>query len=81
MFLHMVIRKYFLYLYLHLYLFNTSIKPQRTVLFGFFFNCLTQVYLVKTTVSHNKYLTLQFLEDDDHISGKSTAQILSLNLV
>ena len=29
---------------------------------------------------YNKYLTHQFLENNDTISGKSAAQILSLNL-
>ena len=36
---------------------------------------------MKTTVTHNKYLTPQFLEDNDPISAKSAAQTLSLNLV
>ena len=31
-------------------------------------------------MSHNKYLTFLFFEDNDHISAKSAAQILSLNL-
>ena len=31
-------------------------------------------------MTHNKYLTFLFLEDNDSISAKSAAQILSLNL-
>ena len=31
-------------------------------------------------MTHNKYLTLLFLEDNDPISVKSASQILSLNL-
>ena len=30
-------------------------------------------------MKHNKYFTFQFLEDNDPISARSTAQILSLN--
>ena len=35
---------------------------------------------MKTSMTHNKYLTFLFLEDNDSISAKSAAQILSLNL-
>ena len=31
-------------------------------------------------MTHNEYLTFLFLEDNDSISAKSAAQILSLNL-
>ena len=31
-------------------------------------------------MTHNKYLTFRFLEDNDPISPKSAAQVLSLNL-
>ena len=34
---------------------------------------------MKTSIMHNKHLTPQFLEDNDLISAKSAAQILSLN--
>ena len=34
---------------------------------------LTQGYLVKISVTHNKHLTPRFLEDNDPISAKSTA--------
>ena len=40
---------------------------------------LTQAYFMKTSIMHNKHLTPQFLEDNDLISAKSAAQILSLN--
>ena len=36
---------------------------------------------MKTCMTHNKYLTLLFFEDNDSISAKSDAQILPLNLV
>ena len=45
------------------------------------FKELTQAYLVKTSTSHDKYLKPRFLEDNDTISVKSAAQILSLNLI
>ena len=44
------------------------------------FKCLTQVYLVKTSITHNKYLRFLFLKENDPISVKSAAEILSLNL-
>ena len=40
---------------------------------------LTHAYSVKASMTHNEYLTAQFLEDNDPISAKSGAQILSLN--
>ena len=46
----------------------------------FIFQGLTLVYLVKTSITHNKYLTPQLKEDNDPISAKSAAQKLSLNL-
>ena len=39
---------------------------------------LTQSYLVKKSITHGKYLTPQLKEDNDPISAKSDAQILSL---
>ena len=35
---------------------------------------------MKTSITHNNYLTFLFLEDNDSISAKSSPQILSLNL-
>ena len=55
-------------------------KPWTTVLDFLSFKGLTQAYLVKTSITHVKYLTTRFLEDNDTISAKSIAQILSLNL-
>ena len=48
-----------------------------TVLAFLLFKSLTQAYLVKTSITHNKYLTPRFLEDNDPTSAKSAAQILS----
>ena len=31
-------------------------------------------------MAHNKHLIFRFLEDNDSVSGKSAAQLLSLNL-
>ena len=45
-----------------------------------YFKGFTYAYLVKTSMTHNKYLTLLFLENNDPISGKSAAQIFSLHL-
>ena len=36
--------------------------------------------MVKTSIAHNKYLTSRVKEDNDSISTKSEAQILSLSL-
>ena len=53
-----------------------------TVLTFLSFKVLNQVYLVETSVMHNKYLTPQFLEDKDNpISAKSATLTLSLNLI
>ena len=35
---------------------------------------------MKTSMSHNEYLTPWFLEDNDPISAKSAGRILSLKL-
>ena len=56
------------------------IKAFRTVLPFLFFTGLTHAYLVKTSLTHNKYLTFLLLENNDPISAKPAAQILSLNL-
>ena len=47
--------------------------------FSFFlsFKGLTQAYLVKTSTTHNKYLTAQFLKGNVPISAISAAEILS----
>ena len=42
---------------------------------------LTPAYIVETSPARNKYLTSLLKEDNDPISTKSFAQILSLNLV
>ena len=55
-------------------------KALRTVLAYLSFKGLTHAYLLKTSMAHNKYLTFLFFEDNDSISAKSAAQILSLNL-
>ena len=55
-------------------------KSLRTVLPFLTFKGLTHAYLVKTSLVHNKYSTFSFFEDNDPISAKSAAQILSLNL-
>ena len=58
-------------------------KALRTVLSFLSFKRLTYAYLMKTFITHNKYLTFQFLEKWsmilDPISARSSAQILSLN--
>ena len=60
--------------------FTTSIKAFGTVLPFLSFKDLTHAYLVKTSMTNNKYLTFLFFEDNDPISTTSVAQILSLNL-
>ena len=60
-------------------LFTILVKLFRTVLTSLSFKGLTDAYLVKTFMKH-KFLKSLFLEDSDHISAKSAAQILSLNL-
>ena len=56
--------------------FAISMKAFRTVLHFLSFKGLAHAYLV----THNKYLTLLFFEDNDSISAKSAAKILSLNV-
>ena len=41
---------------------------------------LFHAYLVKTSITHNQYLTFLFFEDNDAISAKSTAKILFSNV-
>ena len=48
--------------------------------FSFSILGLTHAYLAKTSLTHNKYLTLWFLEDNGPILAKTAAQVLSLNL-
>ena len=55
-------------------------KTLRTVLPFLSFKGLAYAYLVKTSITHNKYQIFLFFEDNDHISAKSAAKILSLNL-
>ena len=60
-----------------IYYFDKNIKN----FFAFLsFKGLTNAYLVKTSLTHNKHLTSLFFEENDHISAKSAAQILHLNL-
>ena len=56
------------------------IKAVKTVLPFLSFEVLIHSYLVKTSMTHNKYLRFLILEDNDPSSAKSAAQILSLNL-
>ena len=65
---------------LHLDSFTISVKPWRTVLDFLSFKGFIQSYLVKTFITHNKYLALLLKEDNYPISAKSAAQILSLPL-
>ena len=64
---------------LQLDLFPNSTKPWATAPAFLSFKGLTQAYLVKTSITHNKYLTPRFLEDKDPLSAQSAVQILSLN--
>ena len=49
--------------------------------FSFFsIQSFIQEYLVKMSITHNKYSTLRFLEDNDPISAKSAAQTFVLKL-
>ena len=41
---------------------------------------LFHAYLVKTSITHNQYLTFLFFEDNDAISAKSAAKILFSNV-
>ena len=60
-----------------IYYFNKLIKNCLSFLS---FKDLTHAYLVKTSKTYNKYLTYLLLEDNNLISTKSAAQILSLSL-
>ena len=51
----------------------------RTVLPFLTFKGLTNAYLVKTSMTQNRYITFLFFEDNDPVSAKAGAQILSLN--
>ena len=55
-------------------------KALKTVLPYLFFKGLTHAYLVKRSMTHNKYLKFLFFEDSDPIPAKSAAQIFSINL-
>ena len=57
-----------------------SIKAFKILLPFLPFKGLTYAYIVKISMGHNEYLTFLFFEDNDPISAKSAAQILSLNL-
>ena len=35
---------------------------------------------MKTSIAHNEYLTLRFLEDNDTVLAESATQIISLDL-
>ena len=61
-------------------LFTISIKAFRTILAFLSFKGLTHAYVMKTSMTHNKFLTFLFFEGNDSISAKSACQILSLNL-
>ena len=65
---------------LRLVLFTISIKAFKTVLLFSSFKGLSHACLVKTSMTHIKYLTSLFFEDNDFILAKSAAQKLSLNL-
>ena len=51
--------------------FNISIKTFRTVSPFLSFKGLPHAYLVKTSMSHNTFLTFLFFEDNDSVSAKS----------
>ena len=55
-------------------------KALKTVLPYLFFKGLTHAYLVKRSMTHNKYLKFLFFGDSDPIPAKSAAQIFSINL-
>ena len=63
---------------LRLDLFTISMKALKTILTFLTFKSLAHAYLVKTDMTHNKYLTFLFLERNDPISAKYAAQISSL---
>ena len=54
-------------------------KPVKAVLAFLSFKSLNQTNL-KTYVTHNKYLTYWFLEDNDQLSFNFAGQILSFNM-
>ena len=56
------------------------IKAFKTVLPYSSIKGLAHSYLVKTSMTHNKYLTFLFFQDNDPISAESAIQILSVNL-
>ena len=56
------------------------IKAFKTVLPYSSIKGLAHAYLVKTSMTHNKYLTFLFFQDNDPISAESAIQILSVNL-
>ena len=59
--------------------FTVSIKPWGNVLGILSVKGLTQLYLLKTSMTYNKYLTTWFLEDYDPMSN-SGAYILPFNV-
>ena len=61
-------------------LFTIVGKAVKTVSPFSYLKALTHVYLTKTFMAHNKYLIFLIFEDNDSISAKSAAEILSLNL-
>ena len=52
----------------------------RTVLPFLYLKGLTHAYFVKTSMTHNKYLSFLFFDGNDPILVKSAAQILYSNL-
>ena len=52
-----------------------SIKLLRNVLAFLSIKDLTQAYLVKTSITHNNYVTSQFLEENGPVSAKSKVEI------
>ena len=55
-------------------------KAFRTVLLFLSFKGLIHAYLVKTSITDYKCLTLLFVEDNDSISANAAAHIVLLNL-
>ena len=55
-------------------------KTLKTALTFLSFKGLTKTYLVKTSITHKKYLITRFIEENYPILAKSAAKILSLNL-
>ena len=60
--------------------FTILIKALRTVSPFLPFEGLTHAYLMKTCITHNRYLIFFSFEDSDSISAKSAAHMLYLNL-